>query len=161
MNAGVYLYIGRVRARRLSIAVLSVALLGLAFAGSALACSCVKSAPSESLARADGAIVGRLVRVVPRGRLYADYRYRVERVFRGRGAIRRGQMLSVRSARSAAACALPARAGIRYGLFLTRGEDLWFSGICGVISPRRLQIASRHTPRVYHRAGGASFGCTG
>jgi hypothetical protein len=142
-------------------AVLSVALLGSVFAGSAQACSCVKATPSESLARADGAIVGRLLSVVPRGRLYADYRYRVERVYRGREAIERGQMLSVRSARSAAACALPARTDARYGLFLARGENRWFSGICGVISPRRLQVASRHMPRVYHRAGGAPFSCAG
>lgn len=138
---------------------LSVALLGLTFAGSAQACSCLRASPSESLAASDGAIVGRLVSVVPRGRLHADYRYRVERVYRGGGEIESGQMLSVRSSSSAAACALPSRTDTRYGLFLIRGGRTWASGMCGVISPRRLWLAARHQPRVYRRSAGLGNGC--
>ena len=68
--------------RRLSIAVAIVILGALAFAGSAQACSCVRMAPSEAMQRADAAIVGKLVKVVPRGRLRADYRYRVQHVYK-------------------------------------------------------------------------------
>lgn len=109
--------------------------------------------PAEALRRSDAAIVGRLVKVMPRGALRADYRYEVQRVYRGRKAIERGQMLNVRSARRAAACALPRRIGHRYGLFLTRSGGRWTSGICGVIDPRRLdEAAKRQAPR----AGGGA-----
>lgn len=138
-----------------------VVLGGLAFAASAPACSCAPQTPAESLRQSDAAIVGRLVKVMPRGRLHADYRYEVSRVYRGREMIQRGQMLSVRSARRAAACALPRRLGHRYGLFLIRGAGHWLSGICGVIEPRRLWHAAQHQPRVYRRgSGGTAGGCT-
>jgi tissue inhibitor of metalloproteinase len=141
-------------------ALLAVVLLGLTFAAGAQACSCAPLAPGESLRQADGAIVGRLVEVVPRGRLHADYRYEVQRVYRGRGEIRHGQMLSVRSARRSAACALPRRLGRRYGLFLAQADGRWFSGICGVIEPRRLRSAAQHQPRVNRRSSGGGFaGC--
>ena len=148
------------RARRLLTAGLAVALLGLASAGSALACSCASAPPSESLARADAAIVGRLVSVVPHGNFHAKYRYRVKRVYRGRGEIEPGQVVSVLSASRAAACALPRRMGHRYGLFLLRGGQTWASGICGVISPRRLWLAARHQTRVYRRSAGFGSGCS-
>lgn len=103
-------------------------------------------APREALQQSDAAIVGRLVEVVPRGRLHADYRYEVQRIYRGRAAIERGEMLSVRSARRSAACALPRRLSQRYGLFLARANGHWFSGICGVIEPRRLRRAAEGEP---------------
>jgi hypothetical protein len=111
-------------------------------ASGARACSCAPLAPADSLRQSDAAIVGRLVEVVPRGRLHADYRYEVRGVYRGWSRIRAGQMLSVRSARRSAACALPRRIKHRYGLFLTWAEGHWFSGICGVIEPRRLRHAA-------------------
>jgi hypothetical protein len=141
------------REKRLSLTAALVMLGALAFAASAPACSCAPMKPSEALRQSDAAIVGRLVKVVPRGALRADYRYRVRRVYRGRHMIERGQMLSVRSARRAAACALPRRIAHSYGLFLTRAGGRWSSGICGVIEPRKLEEAAKRPGR---RAGGGA-----
>jgi hypothetical protein len=123
-------------------ALLSAALVGMALAGSAEACSCAPQAPAEALRESDAAIVGRLVEVTPRGKLNADYRYEVRHVYRGAESIEAGQMLTVRSGRKAAACALPRRLGDVYGLFLSRASNRWFGGICGVIEPRRLRHAA-------------------
>jgi hypothetical protein len=136
--------------RLLSIGALG-ALLAAAFAGSAAACSCAPTEPTEALRESDGAIVGRLVKIVPRGMVQADYRYEVHRVYRGARTIEQGQMLSVRSARRAAACALPRRLDRRYGLFLTRASGHWRAGICSVISPRRLWKAAKGTARATPR----------
>lgn len=125
------------------------------FPASAAACSCAPQSPSESLREADGAVVGRLVKVVPHGRLHAVYRYRVLHVYKGDGP-EAGRMLSVHSARRAAACALPRRSGHRYGLFLMRRHGRWFGGICGVVEPARLRRAAQHRPRVYRRSTGSS-----
>ena len=139
-------------------ALLSVALVGMALAGSAAACSCAPQAPAESLQQSDAAIVGRLVSVTPLGRLRAEYRYGVQRVYRGAG-IESGQMLTVRSARRASACALPRRLDRRYGLFLTRGGGRWRGGICGVIGPRRLAHAARDEGTASTASGDASGSC--
>lgn len=145
--------------RRLTVAT-GVAVLGaFAPAATAHACSCAPVGPQEALRESDAAIVGRLVKVVPRSAIDADYRYEVQRVYRGARMIDRGQMLSVRSARRAAACALPHHTGRRYGLFLLREEGRWHSGLCAVVSPRRLREAAQGS-RIYHRAGGApAFNC--
>lgn len=130
-------------------------LCALVFARSAEACSCAPQAPADSLRESDGAIVGRLVKVVPRGRLHADYRYEVRHVYRGGESIDSGRMLTVRSGRKAAACALPRRLGHVYGLFLSRARGRWFGGICGVIEPDRLRHAAQSQRRVYRRGSGA------
>jgi len=137
-------------------ALLSFALVGMALAGGSMACSCAPQAPAESLREADAAIVGELVEVAPQGRLRADYRYQVQRVYRG-GGIEPGEMLIVRSARRASACALPRRLGRRYGLFLFRGDGQWRGGICGVIGPRRLWRAAQGQAAA--RASGAGSRC--
>jgi hypothetical protein len=111
---------------------------------SAAACSCAPQAPAESLREADAALVGRLLAVRPHGRFQADYRYEVGRAYRG-GGIEAGEVVTVRSARRAAACALPRRLGKRYGLFLSSRRGTGFGGICGVVSPRRLRRAARNT----------------
>lgn len=129
--------------RRLSTALLSVALVGMVLVGSALACSCAPQAPAESLRESDAAVVARLVKVLPHGKLHADYRYEVRQIYRGRETIEKGQMLTVRSGRSAATCALPRRLNHVYGLFLARRQGKWFGGICGVVEPRRLRHAAR------------------
>ena len=129
--------------RRLSTALLSVALVGMVFVGSATACSCAPQAPAESLQESDAAVVARLVKVLPHGRQHADYRYEVRQVYRGRETIEKGQMLTVRSGRRAATCALPRRLDHVYGLFLARRQGRWFGGICGVIEPRRLRHAAQ------------------
>jgi hypothetical protein len=114
----------------------------LAFATSAAACSCAPQPPAESLRQADGAVVGRLVKVLPHGPLHAVYRYEVSHVYKG--AVQQGRMLDVHSSRRAAACALPRRSGRSYGLFLSRRNGRWFGGICGVISPARLRLAAQN-----------------
>jgi hypothetical protein len=124
----------------------------LVLADGAMACSCAPQAPAEALEESDAAVVARLVKVLPHGKLHADYRYEVRQVYRGRESIEKGQMLSVRSGRRAAACALPRRLDHVYGLFLARREDNWFGGICGVIEPRRLRHAARSQPADSARA---------
>jgi hypothetical protein len=130
-------------------------LLGLTFAGGALACSCAPATPSESLARSDAAVVGRLLAVEPHGVVRAAYRYEVLRVYRGRDAIERGSTVTVMSPRGSAACALPDRLGRRYGLFLLGDGGRWASGLCGVVSPRRLRSAASK-PDDRQAAGGSS-----
>jgi hypothetical protein len=115
----------------------------LVFAGSAVACSCAPATASESLARSDAAIVGHLLGVEPVGPARAEYRYRILRVYRGREAIEQGSTLTVVSPRGSAACALPDGVGRHYGLFLSTDGRRWASGLCGVISPRRLWSAAR------------------
>jgi hypothetical protein len=126
---------------------------------SAQACSCAPQPPAESLREADGAIVGRLVKVLPHGPLHAVYRYEVRHVYKGGDAIDAGKMLEVHSSRRAAACALPRRTGRSYGLFLSQRNGRWFGGICGVISPKRLRDAAQNRPRIYRRAAGQSASC--
>jgi hypothetical protein len=110
---------------------------------SASACSCAPQPPAESLREADGAVVGRLVKVRPHGPLHAVFRYEVRQVYKGGGSIEVGQTLDVRSARRGAACALPRRTDRSYGLFLSHRHGRWFGGICGVIAPKRLRAAAR------------------
>jgi hypothetical protein len=124
------------------IASVFVALAMLVAADGASACSCAPQPPAESLRQADGAIVGRLVKVLPHGPLHAVYRYEVSRVYKGE--ISKGRVLNVRSSRRAAACALPRRTGRSYGLFLAQRHGRWFGGICEVISPARLGRAAQN-----------------
>jgi hypothetical protein len=126
---------------------------------SAQACSCAPQPPAESLRQADGAVVGRLVKVLPHGPLHAVYRYEVLHVYKGADAIQAGKMLDVHSSRRAAACALPRRTGRSYGLFLSQRSGRWFGGICGVISPKRLRDAAQNRPRIYRRATAQSSSC--
>ena len=100
-------------------------------------------APAEAMRQADAAIVGKLVKVVPRNRARADYRYRVRRVYRGGRTIERGDVISVRSARSAAACGLPRRQDGPVGLFLLLDGRRWTAGVCSMVAPRRLWMATR------------------
>ncbi len=115
----------------------------LVLADGAMACSCAPQAPAEALEQSDAAVVARLVKVLPHGKLHADYRYEVRQVYRGAAEIDKGQMLTVRSGRRAATCALPRRLNHVYGLFLTRARGRWFGGICGVLEPRRLRHAAQ------------------
>jgi hypothetical protein len=123
-----------------------VVLAMLVPANGAMACSCAPQAPAEALRESDAAVVARLVKVLPHGKLHADYRYEVRQVYRGEAMIDQGRMLTVRSGRRAAACALPRRLGRVYGLFLARRQGTWLGGICGVIEPRRLRHAAQGGP---------------
>jgi hypothetical protein len=119
-----------------------VGLAMLVVAEAAGACSCAPQAPGESLREADGAVVGKLVKVLPHGPLHAVFRYEVRHVYKGDGLPKAGRMLDVRSSRRGAACGLPRRTGRGYGLFLFRRNGRWFGGICGVVSPSRLRAAA-------------------
>ena len=147
---------GAMGGRRLSSVAVLALLCALIFVGSAQACSCAPQAPAESLRESDAAVVGRLVEVLPRGRLHADYRYEVRHVYRGADAIGSAETLTVRSGRKAATCALPRRLDRVYGLFLSRAHGRWFGGICGVIEPRRLRHAAQSKPRIYRRGSGGT-----
>jgi hypothetical protein len=146
VKSGVSLYIEIVRVRRISLAV-GIAVLGaLAFAPGAQACSCARMGAAEAMRQADAAIVGRLVKVVPRGELRADFRYRVRRVYKEGPGIAPGRVISVRSAMDSAACGLPRQAGRRYGLLLVRDEGRWIGGLCGVRRPGALASTAYARP---------------
>lgn len=120
-----------------------VSLGALVFAGGAQACSCARSAPGAALQRADAAIVGNLIKVVPREELRADYRYRVLRAY-GDGGIEPGDVINVRSALHSATCGLPSRTERRYGIFLVRDEgSRWTAGLCSLVGPRQLRAAAK------------------
>lgn len=104
----------------------------------------------SNLRRADAAIIGRLIEVRPVGSPGAengpaDFRYRIERVFKGRRWLRRGRVVTVRAERSEAACGLPARTGRRSGLILhrRRGRPPWKAGLFDEMTPRELRRAAR------------------
>lgn len=130
----------------------------LVFAASASACSCAPQAPGESLQEADGAVVGKLVKVLPHGELHAVFRYEVRHAYKG-ALPGPGKMLDVHSSRRGAACALPRRIGRSYGLFLMRRNGRWFGGLCGVVAPDRLRTAAANQPRIYRRGSGLDLGC--
>jgi hypothetical protein len=139
-------------ARRLFVAAI-VGLGALAFAGAAQACSCAPMPVKAAVRQADAALVGKLLKVVPRGRSQADYRYLVQRVYKNDGNLAGGAVISVRSARAAAACSLPGGVGRSYGLLLragsaSAGEARWSGGRCGVLAPKELQaVASGRSVR--------------
>ena len=120
-----------VRLRRRGIAAI-VALGALVFAGSAQACSCAQISRDEMIRRADAAIVGELVKMIPQDRPRAVYRYRVQRVYKGHG-IRAGAVISVHSARDSAACGLPTQTERSYGLALAWVDGGWTSGACALL----------------------------
>jgi len=149
-----------VRGGHVVIVAVLVLLVGLYGADAAFACSCAPTPPREALARADAAIVGRLLKVEPRGTARAAYRYRVLRVYRGGEAIERGSVATVLSGRDSAACALPTRIGRRYGLLLLGESGRWASGLCGVLSPKRLWAAAQGAAASSDGGdGGTSISC--
>ncbi|HVY95814.1 MAG TPA: hypothetical protein VHA54_02530 [Solirubrobacterales bacterium] len=147
------------RGGRIAIAALLAVLFGGTGAASALACSCAPATPRESLAAADAAIVGRLLTVAPHGPGRAEYRYRVVRVYRGGDRIGKGTVLTVLSGRGSAGCALPTRTARNYGLFLLGQGGRWASGICGVLTPRRLWRAAQGASEGGAAATGAGISC--
>jgi hypothetical protein len=155
-------------ARRLFAAAI-VGLGLLAYAGSAQACSCVRMDSRAALREADAAVVGKLLEVLPRDAYRADYRYRVQRVYKsGRGLVA-GQSILVRSNRGGAACGLPEGVGARYGLLLqanvggpadaATAEPRWRGGLCSVLAPRQLQSAAHSGDRA-DAAAAAVPGCS-
>lgn len=130
------------RLRRLPSAAAIVALGALVFAGSAQACSCAELSPRAALRQADGAIVGRLIRVDPVDRFAADYLYRVRRVYKRGPGLRAGGTVSIHSGVNGASCGLPVDEARWYGLFLGRSGDRWRGGLCGLATPREIAAAT-------------------
>lgn len=83
--------------------------------------------------RADAAIAGRLLKVVPRNDLRAVYRYRVQRVYKKGPGIQQGKVVAVHGARDSAACGLPTRTGHRYELALSWVGGVWTSNACAFL----------------------------
>ncbi len=107
----------------------------------------------EDLRRADAAIVGRLIEVRPVGSQTAnnpraDFRYRIERVYKGKRRLRRGRVVTVRSRSDEGLCGLPAQTRKRYGLLLhlRKGRPPWRADLFDVVSPRALRAAVRGSP---------------
>jgi hypothetical protein len=88
---------------------------------------------SEAIQRADAAIAGRLLKVVPRDHVRAIYRYRVQRVYKKGAGIQQGEVVSVRGARDSAACGLPTRTEHRYELALSWSGNVWTSDACALL----------------------------
>jgi hypothetical protein len=122
-------------------------LIALAGAGSAVACSCVNTTPAEGLQRADAAIVGRLVEVVPRTEYKSEFRFEVRRLYKGERVLAPGKVVSVLSASSGSACGLPTELGRHYGLFLARRGGRWHGSSCATIGLRKLHAAARDVRR--------------
>lgn len=125
----------------------------LLLAGNALACSCAGPAPGEersfyreALKRADGAIVGKLLRKRPVGQAEyprrAIYVYRVTRAFKAEERLA-DRKVRVRSSFDGASCGIEQRIGTRGGLFLYRQKGTWTSYLCAQVSPRDLRRAAR------------------
>ncbi len=113
---------------------------------------------------ADGAFVGRLVKVrpVPRRTWQADFIYRVEAVYKGKRRLRRGRLVTVRSKRDGAACGLPGGVGRRYGLLLyiaPQGKPRWHSGWPDIMSPRNMRLGARAEEASAGAAGNISPPC--
>jgi len=122
--------------RRLAIVAAVVIVAALATPASAAACSCAPVEPKDAMRSADAAIVGRLIEVVPRGDLAADFRYRVQRVYKSDRGLTKGRIVAVRSNVQGAACGLPSGDNRRYGLFLDRREGRWTGNLCAVFEPK-------------------------
>ena len=142
----------------------STAILAVAIALSvgvelAAACSCARDIPyapgftppadararsaHEQMRSADAAFVGTLVSVRPRSTLgEANFRYRIRAVYKGKRRLRRGQIVTVRSARLTPTCGLPDEVGRSYGLLLYRrkGRPRWRSGLCSLMSARDMRL---------------------
>jgi hypothetical protein len=161
VKSRVSLYIWGVSAwRRLSTPAAVVVLGALVLTPGAQACSCAPQRPSAALRAADAAIVARLIEVIPRDALHADFRYRVRRVYRGARSFGRGDVISVRSARRAAACGLPPHQERPVGLFLVHDDrGRWVAGICSTIAPRRLARLAKRTEAAASGSGAASSSC--
>ena len=150
---------------------LIAASLTLLFAGGALACSCAGPQPGEerdfyrkSLQRADGAIVGELLRKRPVGQdeypRKAIYVYRVTRAFKAEERLA-DRKVRVRSAYDGAACGIEQRIGTRGGLLLDRDNGHWTSYLCSQISPRDLRRAANGDGGGERRASGSPLCAAG
>jgi hypothetical protein len=140
---------------------LAAALSSMTLAATAAACSCAGPAPGEerefyreSLKRADGAIVGKLLRKRPVGNeaypRRAIYVYRVTSAYKAEERLA-DRRVRVRSAYDGASCGIEQKIGTRGGLFLYRAHGKWISYLCYQVSPADLRRAAKDLGR--SRAG--------
>lgn len=138
------------RSRLLRAACLAAALVVLPI-DAARACSCADGDPRDTLAGADGAIIGTFIESHdadgdPDGWSDQDwiYTFRVDEEVKGDFQ----ETLEVHSARDGASCGLGVRSGGRYGLFLyQRARDgAWTSGLCSQTTPEEMREAASPLP---------------
>jgi hypothetical protein len=120
---------------------------------SARACSCAAIDNETRFRLRDGAIIGKLLKVVRHGRA-ADFRYRIKEAFKARRRFQVGELLTIRAASDGAACGLPQGVGRNYGLFLRRADGRWLASLCDVTSPRTMREAAANG-----KAAGRSAAC--
>lgn len=130
---------------RLSVVTLAAVLTTMLIAGveTAGACSCAFGiTPQKQLKGADGAFNGRLLSVQSaEGTTEAAFRYRVGVV--AKGPFRRGRVVTVWDEYSGTTCGLPQGTGEIYGLFVSRDEGRWASGLCSTASPKAMRRLAR------------------
>ena len=119
------------------------AVTALAGAERAGACSCIPlELDRQAFRDSDAAIIGKLVAKHPVGDFQADYRFRVERVFRGRHRLPVGRVFSVRSSSEGASCGYETGIGHRTGLLLDRRRGEWTGNLCATAPPRVMRRAA-------------------
>jgi len=114
----------------------------------ASACSCAPATAEAQLARADRAVIAKLIDVRVQGEEEFGYApavfvYRLRRVFKGPDRLRSRRRIRVHSNNQGSACGLPQQRK-RYGLFLDRDRrGRLSSSLCSVTSPRSMRRAAR------------------
>jgi hypothetical protein len=130
---------------RISLVTVAAVMTTMLIAGveTAGACSCAFGiTPQKQLKGADGAFNGRLLSVQPaEGTTEAAFRYRVGVV--AKGPFRRGRVVTVWSQNSDSICGLVQATGEIYGLFVSRDEGRWASGLCSTTSPKAMRRLAR------------------
>ncbi len=130
--------------RRLAITIALVLTTWMVSIETASACSCAPlKIDRETFRQSEGAMIGTFLERLPVSDQEADYRYRVDRVFRGRKRIPRGSVITIRSAANGAACGFETPVGEREGLFLGRSQGRWTGNLCSTAAPRKMRRAAK------------------
>lgn len=114
-------------------------------AAPAVACSCVRvddRSLAEVVATADGAFVGTVRRIDGPGAIAPFFLYNADAAYHfdveGVAAGRIGRQVVVHAGTQGASCGLELQAGDRVGLFVSRDDDEWTSGLCSMVDPDEL-----------------------
>lgn len=127
---------------------ITLALLGTSAirpAAPAVACSCVRvddRSLVEVVSSADGAFVGTVRRIDGPGVIAQFFLYNADAAYHfeveGVAAGRIGRQVVVRAGTQGASCGLELQAGDRVGLFVSRDDDEWTSGLCSMVDADEL-----------------------
>ena len=136
-------------ARCVLLAALAVWLVAVAEAS---ACSCVYVGPRAAIRGADGAFVGRVVRIKRAEHGWSNapavFTFRVGRRLKGR----MGRRIRVHTVSGGESCGLELRRGERTGLVMERRRRRWHASLCDQYGPRELARAARRERRSARRA---------